>query len=320
MTQPLHRRDLLSCAAAIAAGLATSATATRPGFADEPPSRPAQEPFGYCLNTSTIRDARLPLPEVVDLAAKAGWQALELWVGDIQRYAEEGGSLPDLKKRIAGVGLTVESAIAFAPWIVDDDAARKAGFEQAKREMELVGQIGGTRIAAPPAGATDQADLNLDKAAERYRALLELGDSLGVVPQLEVWGFSKALGRLSEVMYVAAEARHERACLLPDIYHLHRGGSGFSGLRMLSGQAVHVIHVNDYPTASREALRDADRIYPGDGVAPLGQIFRDMHAAGFRGMLSLELFNPEYGKQDPLTVARTGLEKTRVAVLSAFDA
>lgn len=288
--------------------------------AEPPPTgRSEKEPFLYCLNTSTIREAKLPLPQVVELAAKAGWQALELWVGDIQRFAEEGGDISDLKKRIADLGLSVESAIAFAPWIVDDDAQRAAGMEQAKREMDLVQQIGGSRIAAPPAGATNQTDLNLDRAAQRYRELLTAGDSIGVVPQLEVWGFSKSLSRLSEVMYVAAEARHPKACILPDVYHLHKGGSDFSGLRLLSGLAVHVIHVNDYPAASsREVLRDSDRIYPGDGVAPLGEIFRDLHAAGFRGALSLELFNPDYGKQDPLTVARTGLEKTRVAVMSAF--
>ena len=34
--------------------------------------------------------------------------------------------------------------------------------------------------------------------AERYRSLLELGDGIGVVPQVEVWGASKTLSRLGE--------------------------------------------------------------------------------------------------------------------------
>ena len=42
---------------------------------------------------------------------------------------------------------------------------------------------------APPAGATRKPGLDLMKAAERYRALLELGDEMGVVPQIETWGF-----------------------------------------------------------------------------------------------------------------------------------
>ena len=36
-----------------------------------------------------------------------------------------------------------ESAIGFAQWLVEDDKARAKGLEQAKRDMDLVRQIGG---------------------------------------------------------------------------------------------------------------------------------------------------------------------------------
>jgi sugar phosphate isomerase/epimerase len=39
---------------------------------------------------------------------------------------------------------------------------------------------------------------------------------------------------------------------------------------------------------------------------------------GYRGYLSLELFNREYWKQDAFQVAKTGLEKTRAAVRKAL--
>ena len=90
--------------------------------------------------------------------------------------------------------------------------------------------------------------------------------------------------------------------------------------RSQTGSAIGVFHVNDYPAdPPRETIRDAHRVYPGDGVAPLGPIFRRLAASGFRGMLSLELFNPDYWKQDALAVARTGLEKTRLAVQKSFS-
>jgi len=53
-------------------------------------------------------------------------------------------------------------------------------------------------------------------------------------------------------------------------------------------------------------------------VAPLGQIFRDLVAIGYRGMVSLELFNRDYWKMEPLQVARIGLEKMRSAVRKAL--
>jgi sugar phosphate isomerase/epimerase len=91
----------------------------------------------------------------IEIAAKAGYGGIEPWIREIDAYVESGGSLNDLRKRIADLGLVVESAIGFAEWIVDDDARRAKGLEEARRTMDIVRQIGGTRIAAPPAGATD---------------------------------------------------------------------------------------------------------------------------------------------------------------------
>ncbi|MBT7300279.1 MAG: sugar phosphate isomerase/epimerase, partial [Victivallales bacterium] len=56
----------------------------------------------------------------------------------------------------------------------------------------------------------------------------------------------------------------------------------------------------------------------GDGIAPLGQILRDLKTAGYAGMLSLELFNRSYWQRDARWVAQTGREKMDAAVQAAF--
>lgn len=280
---------------------------------------PQEEPFGYCLNTSTLQGQKLDLVELVEIAAKAGYQAIEPWLSELDRHVKGGGNLKVLGQRIRDHGLSVPSAIAFFEWIVDDDGRRKKGLEAARRSMEMVQQIGGTRIAAPPAGATNQPDLNLLQAAERYRALLDVGEKIGIVAEVEFWGPSRALSRLGEAALIALESGHPQACILADIYHLYKGGSHVEGLRLLSGTALHVLHCNDYPAQPpRGTITDAQRIYPGDGIAPLKTILRALRQIGFRGMLSLELFNRDYWKQDALTVARTGLEKMRAAVRSSL--
>ncbi len=266
--------------------------------------------FRYCFNTSTIRGQKLSLVQEIDIAAQAGYQAIEPWVSEIEAHARDGGSLSDLKKLIIDRGLSVESAIGFAEWIVDDEVRRARGLEQARRDMDLVQQIGGKRIAAPAAGATDVSDIDYLKVAKRYRALLEIGDRMGVVPQVEVWGFSKTLHRLGQAVLVAIESGHPQACVLPDVYHIYKGGSDFTGLKLLSGTAMHVFHANDYPAdPPRETINDSDRVYPGDGVAPWSDILRTLREINFDGYLSIELFNPNYWRQDPLEVARTALAK-----------
>ena len=141
---------------------------------------------------------------------------------------------------------------------------------------------------------------------------------MGVVPLVEVWGFSPNIKKLSDAVFVALESGHPAAAVLPDVYHLHRGGSAMSGLDRLAGSAIGIFHVNDYPKIDRDKIVDADRVYPGDGIAPLKGLLRDLHAIGFRGMLSLELFNPDYYKLDAADVVKTGLARMKAVVAGAF--
>jgi 2-keto-myo-inositol isomerase len=278
------------------------------------------EPFRYSLNTSTLRGHRLPLVEELEIAAEAGYQGVEPWIDELDRYVAEGGSLIELGVRIQDLGLRVENAIGFFEWIVDDPQRRQAGLNEAKRNMDMVAQLGGRRLAAPPFGATEQTDLNLLAAAERYHSLLELGDQTGVTPVLEVWGFSRTLSRLGEAVLVATESGHPDACLLLDVYHLYKGGSGIAGLPLLRGSGIAIFHVNDYPAGfERNAITDADRVYPGDGIAPLADLVRTLREIDYAGPLSLELFNKDYYAQDPRVVARTGLAKMRAAFQGAAD-
>jgi sugar phosphate isomerase/epimerase len=127
------------------------------------------------------------------------------------------------------------------------------------------------------------------------------------------------LNTLAQVAYVATAAGHPRACILADSYHLYKGGTNYDSMRMIAGSALGVFHVNDYPAQPpRHEITDAHRVFPGDGVAPLGTLFRALRDVGYRGMLSLEVFNREYWTQDALYVARSGLEKTRAAVRAAL--
>ena len=240
-------------------------------------------------------------------------------IRDIQAYVDAGGNLQDLRKKLDDANVQMTSAIGFARWIVDDETERTKGLETAKHDMALVKQLGGTHIAAPPIGAVDIEDFDLFAAAERYHALCEVGRQAGIIPQLELWGFSKTLSRLGELAFVATESGHPDACVLPDIYHIYKGGSDFTGLAMLNGKRIHCFHVNDYPAdPPRSTIADKDRVHVGDGIAPVSKILQMIYESGCRGMLSLELFNPTYWKQDAMQVATEGLAKVKAAVAKAF--
>jgi sugar phosphate isomerase/epimerase len=313
MTTRFSRRQTL---AALGSLLGTSAVLPSSlSSATAAPTAPAS--FTLCLNMSTIRGHKLGLVKELETAAKAGFPAVEIWIDSLQEYLKNGGTTADLKKRLTDLNVRVENAIGFAPWIVEDDNARKKGVDQLEQEMELLAQIGCKRIATPPVGAQapDASVIELPKVAERYRQILELSDKTGVVPQLELWGFSKNLNKLSEVMYVAIESGHPSARLLLDVYHLFKGGSSLASLPLLGKPAIEIFHVNDYPAnISRQTVTDADRIFPGDGVAPIKDILKQIKRTDRPVILSLEVFNKTYYTQDAQTIANTAMNKMKAMV------
>ena len=311
------RRDFL-----LASGVAAAFVFADSSVQADPKSKePNEMPVRFALNMSTIRGQELPIDKQIEVAAKAGYDGIEPWIRDLEDYVKGGGNLDDLRKRIADAGMTVDSAIGFAKWIVDDDAERQAGLEQARADMKLVKAIGGSRIAAPPVGANRPGGPQpaMPDIADRYRKLLEIGAEEGVIPQLELWGPSATLSKLSELAYVAAGAGHPDACVLPDFYHIYKGGNDFAGLGMIEASRIHCFHMNDYPANPPIAeIGDKHRVFPGDGICPLPTIIRQLIDNGFAGTFSLELFNPEYWKRDALEVAVEGLQKSKAVVQAAI--
>src|SRR5262249_3395806 len=93
-----RRRAVTRAGGLVGAALASRA---RPASAAESRSATEQPRGGFllCLNMATIRGQKLGIVKEVEVAAKAGYQAIEPWVSSIEAYQKEGGSLPDLKKR-----------------------------------------------------------------------------------------------------------------------------------------------------------------------------------------------------------------------------
>jgi sugar phosphate isomerase/epimerase len=303
----MNRRHLLqligSCAGSALLPFSTKATGGAPANGS---------PFIYCLNMATIRGHNLGFVKELEIASKAGFRAVEIWMDSLQKYLESGNTLAEARRRMSDLGITAENAIGFAEWIVDDEERRNKAIEQLKLEMDQLAAIGCKRTAAPPMGATKEPGLSLQRAADRYRTILELGQQSGVTPHLELWGFSKNLGRLSEVMYVAVESGHPSARVLLDIYHLFKGESSIDTLSLVHPQAVDILHMNDYGANMLAGnITDADRIYPGEGVAPTRRILQALRSPERPLILSVEVFNKEYYAQDAAKVAATSLARLK---------
>ena len=292
-----------------------------PASATQSPSKStvsvAPSEMRICLNFSALLRYNLTLEEELDLAAKVGFRSVEIWMTRLSDYLKRGKKLSDLKKWLSDKGIQVENAIGFTRCFLDDAAERAKGVTQLEEEMNLLAQLGCPCIATPVIGLTLNDDWStIEKLGKRYRDLLLLGDRTGVRPLFELWGHLQPLCRLSRSVAVAMEAKHPNAALLLDAYHLYRGGNGYENLTLLSSHALPVFHANDFPgTPSYDKLKDADRVFPGDGVCPWPRLLSLLRQIHFSGALSLEIFNPIYQKQmTPLQLVQKSFDKMQKLV------
>jgi len=272
----------------------------------------AELPFRASLNASTLFPYRLGIEEQIRTAAEAGYEGIEIWMKDLQAYAAEGGSVPALRRLASGLGIEIANAISFIPWADADESVRARGREQADAELSLLAELGCPAFAAPPFG--DVAEVSLEEMGRRFAELEAQARRYGVAPILEFWGRAKKLSRLGEAIEVAKLSGLANVPLLLDPFHLYTGGSDLGDLARLRGEDIGIVHANDYPAnPPRETIADADRLFPGDGIAPSTELAKALKACGYRGFLSLELFMDDYGGRSALETARCGLAKMRIA-------
>ena len=265
----------------------------------------------FAMNASTLRGYSLSLLDQVKAVAAAGFKGFEPWMKDI-RAAKNDGTFREVLKAAKEDGLSFINGIAFGQWVNPDPAVRAAGLEETKRDMAMLAEMGCPRIAASMFGMQKPGSpiLSKEAIAERYAAVLDLGQKMGVKPLLEYWGHSVNLSRLEDALEVLKMLNRPDAAILADVYHTYRGGGSFAAYRQLSAATLPVLHMNDYPAnPPRAQLVDADRVWPGDGLAPWKEIFANLDAADAAPWLSIELFNPSYWKTTPADTLTTGRQK-----------
>jgi 2-keto-myo-inositol isomerase len=276
-------------------------------------------PVRISLNTSTLLHYKLDVDVQIDMVADAGFEGIELWMRDVKAYLEKGGSSEFLKEKLEARNLILENMIGFSKWISDDPEERKKAIDQLGEEMKITASLGGKYIAATVQGIEYLDRNKYDDYAERYNAILKLGEETGVTPIIELWGMG-ALHKVADCAQIVISTGHPKATMLLDFYHIYRGGNDWDTIDILNGKKLPVIHINDYPSSpSYELLKDSDRVLPGEGVCPFNEVIPKLYNAGFRGGFSVELFNKGYWEtMDAETILKNSYEKTCAVVEKAL--
>ena len=172
-----------------------------------------------------------------------------------------------------------------------------------------------TIVASPPRGKVDIA-----QAGARFAKLYEIGKLAGVKPSMEFLGFVEGVHTLKTAVAIAEASGVPNATVVPDIFHLVRGGGSIEDLLTISGKQMSIFHINDVPPMPAPLTQtDADRVLPGDGMVDLPRVIAIFRKIGYSGPLSLELFNRELWNQDPLEVVKRGIGRMQAQVAQTID-
>ena len=308
----MNRRKFVYSATAL--GLASTASALafsnekKETSQDEKRYQNGKSPWPICLDTATIRTAK-SLEEKIDIAIKAGYDAIEPWDRELIEYEKNGGDIKKLGQKIKDAGLFVPSMIGLWGCLPPTEEAFQESLSDTRNRMRIASEIGCKYVQAIPNQVGE--NYNPKFVASCYRRLLEIGISeYNVIPAL-VFVKMFPLKTMGQATQIALDANHPQAKIIPDVYHMYISEGGFEGLKLIKGDLFAIFQFNDAPkNMDINDMTDKDRVYPGDGILPLPEILKDLKASNFKGCISLELYNPEYHKQDLLQVAKTGLEKT----------
>lgn len=262
--------------------------------------------FQLCLNTSTIKPQ--PLLKKIELAARAGFVGVELWINDVYEFIGRGGEARDIENALKDHGLFVPCAIACRQWGEAEGLEYPLALDEARRRMELAARLGAPFLVATP----PRDPCSLERIAHRYRDLLAIGREVGIRPTFEYIGFFRSVSNLRDAWEVVQRAEDPDATLILDAFHNWNSESTLEDLRAIPADRISHYHIDDAHSDKPVGTQtDPDRVMLGEGQIDLAAEIATLKEIGYAGTVSLELFNADLWAQDPLDVLKRGIDKMR---------
>lgn len=257
------------------------------------------------LNTVSIKAQSLT--EKIKIAMSAGYRGIGLYNGDMDQYLNNGGTIEELKKFIAGEGAEISELMAIKKWFqVSKDKWNEAQ-DEARRKFEDSRILGCSCVTTPCYGKLE----GRNEWIERYAKICGIAEEFGQKVAFEFLGSAPQTKTLSDAWEIVRAAESSSAGFLIDVFHFYKGESSIEEFKKIPGEKISLIHINDIKSHSglpKEELKDGDRVFPGQGVSFAKNIIDVAIANGYQGYYSLELFNKEYWERDPFEIAKEGLE------------
>jgi 2-keto-myo-inositol isomerase len=256
------------------------------------------------LNGATTM--RASLAEDIGAAGAAGFEYLEIWAAKLRRFLDTrtGAELKSLldENRLKPYSINSIEHITFR------NAERHiALLDECEELCRIAAEINCPYIVVVPsplpAGCSREEVIE-----ESVRVLTELSliaAHYGVALAFEFLGQADcSVQTLALADEIVKEVAQPNVGLVIDSFHFYAGGSTIASIEALDAKRLFIFHINDAEDLPRVELEDRHRLLPGLGILPLAEIIEALRRINYTGVVSVEIFRPEYWQRDPTELAR----------------
>jgi 4-hydroxyphenylpyruvate dioxygenase len=237
------------------------------------------------------------LEDKLAAAAAAGFDGVEIFEPDL---VASPLSPTQLRTRCAELGLSIDLYQPFR----DFDAAEKdqlaANLRRADRKFDIMQELGTDLIlvcSSVSPGALDDDD----GIAEQLHTLASRAAERGLRVSYEALAWGRYVNTYERSWEIVRRADHPALGLCVDSFHILSRGSDPSGIRDIPGDKLFFLQLADAPHMDMDILQWSRhyRLFPGQGAWDLPAFLGHVLTAGYRGPLSLEVFNDVFRQSDP---------------------
>ncbi|MGI8329347.1 bifunctional sugar phosphate isomerase/epimerase/4-hydroxyphenylpyruvate dioxygenase family protein [Actinomadura scrupuli] len=246
------------------------------------------------------------LTEKLSAAAATGFDGVEIFENDLISCAS---SPADVRHRAADLGLTIDLYQPFRDLEAVPEEIFTHGLRRAEHKFRVMAGLGATRLLVcsnvSPAAIDDDM-----LAADQLRRLAERAAEHGIDIAYEALAWGRHVDDYRHAWEIVAAADHPGLGVCLDSFHILSRGSDPAGIRDIPAEKLFFLQLADAPQMSMDVLQWSRhyRCFPGQGTFDLTGFLEHVLAAGYRGPLSLEVFNDVFRQAD---AERTAVDAMR---------
>jgi 4-hydroxyphenylpyruvate dioxygenase len=245
------------------------------------------------------------LEEKLSAAARVGFDGVEIFENDL---IASPLAPREIRALAEGLGLTIDLYQPFRDFEGVDDTRLAANLRRAEAKFALMVELGVDTLLVC-SNATASAIDDDARASAQLRALAETAEPYGVRIAYEALAWGRHVWTYGHAWRLVEAADHPSLGVCLDSFHILSRGDDPAGIRNIPAERIHFLQLADAPRLDMNVLQWSrhHRCFPGQGGFDLTAFTEHVIAAGYRGPLSLEVFNDVFRASDPDRTAADAL-------------